>query len=576
MTKGRNTSVVVFLITAFVVTSLILAKSSSRLLDSLVVYADLSTADAAAAEEHGPVDLETLVFPHQTRPKADMEQVVRALGYTANVSGIANVSQYSGFGSDGVCNCAAMQAVYDGIRATYTDIAAQHLLAEGKTLAKEMVHYAMNVMQASTLRGGPVKPKSALLKAIHRRQLAIQDRTSSFNVLVGDLQRDGTRLALDVYATRKTIRSELGTGLHRKRAAVCFIGLVKTRKPHVLDACVTNIYTPLRAAGFEVDSFLQTHRIRSIFNPRNNESLHDVFNASANIESLSAAIGGFRAVVVDDPDEADAYLGSYKKYLRMGDPWDNDGLSIKYYLRQLHSLVRVTQMWSGVETAAAANGSHVHRPRVSLEQLLRYDCVLYLRPDTLMQTTLSAAVLKGVCEHSAAENRRILASLGLLDPRGRGASQYEAWRANGSSHQPSLFAHLRRVMAVKRFEWGGYHDRIALGTAPAALLFGLRGLQLMNYVRCGSPPHSETFLARYLCANDVDVHYAPLSVRRIRVGDGEEVEDLFPRESMEVYVQYLKEASALLDTRRTGEGDLFQTMGKGSDGCSVKAVYLPA
>jgi hypothetical protein len=142
------------------------------------------------------------------------------------------------------------------------------------------------------------------------------------------------------------------------RVAICFFGLVKDLK-HTQASLTEHIFQPLKAQGYTCEIFAHTYEIERYSNSRNSE---------ANLPIKPRSIEGLRSsdrkttVVYDKPEEVDK-LYPLDSYLRNGDPWpDNPRQSLKYFLRQIHSLDRVTALW---------------KKRAS-----EFDLAVYLRPDT--------------------------------------------------------------------------------------------------------------------------------------------------------------------------------------------------
>jgi len=123
-----------------------------------------------------------------------------------------------------------------------------------------------------------------------------------------------------------------------------------------------------------IDVYLHTYDLKTFTNPRNGE-FNTTLDVKASITLLKAKLEfvgiGFRGIEVSDPHDADLSFDPLQHYLLHGDPWENDGVSMFYLLRQLYSLNRVTSLWQG---AFGLQNSDEY-----------YDGVVYLRPDLIFR-----------------------------------------------------------------------------------------------------------------------------------------------------------------------------------------------
>jgi hypothetical protein len=319
--------------------------------------------------------------------------------------------------------------------------------------------------------------------ALTKHQFAIHERKGSLTFLMLRypwrflVQLTGeygvfTRVGLDVAL------STLPVGhLPRPRIAVCFFGLVKNMFDTALAAMKRNVADPITALG-DVSVFLHTFHVKSFVNPANNESASIDQDTSIHaIRRLFSSASTFRTQI-DSTDDAHRFFGPTAQYLRFGGSWEhNSQLSVHYYLRQQYSLIRATEMWTGVKYTA----SPVNATTALVVPPHQYDCVIFLRPDLSYDTPIPQHALERMCS------------------------------GGGSRGQ--------RDVVISAVEYNGFHDRVAFGTPMGMLLYGLRGLRLSAYVRARQVVHAETYLARFLCENNVTVHLAHWATRRLR-GNG--------------------------------------------------------
>ena len=221
--------------------------------------------------------------------------------------------------------------------------------------------------------------------------------------------------------------------------AVCFFGQVKDYG-HVAASVQRRVFDALASHGYRYDVYAHTYNQATYANPRTGE-----LPLPIHPRSLQTALGlPDAAVIYDRPEDADQWIDA-RELARNGDPWPDNpvkGLSVVYYVRQLYSLRRVTELWRAAE--AAGKGP--------------YDLVVYLRPDTRFLNDLdlpqNAPLLRG--------NAKAIATPSSLN------------------------------------EFGWLDDKLAYGSPEAMAVYGERGNHVMAYVAKGSKPHAETYLTQYL------------------------------------------------------------------------------
>ncbi|CUG92680.1 membrane-associated protein, putative [Bodo saltans] len=257
----------------------------------------------------------------------------------------------------------------------------------------------------------------------------------------------------------------------RLSIALVFFGLVKSVSSEQIEALQDNIIAPLNEIG-NVEIFLHTYREESFSNPRNKES--SAIDQRGAIKMIRKALSPRPLrVQIDDSLEAHRYFGPTLWYLRHGGAWKQHSLlSTHFYLRQQYSLLRATDMWTGVNYSSLQD-SAARLPSIAS----RYSCVVYVRPDLLFDSPLPRDALRTVC------------------------------RLPNEGH---------RDVVIPFVEFGGWNDRSAFGTPEGMALYGLRGMRLRAFTEAKQIPHAESYLARFLCENNVTVHLAPWTARRIR------------------------------------------------------------
>jgi len=239
------------------------------------------------------------------------------------------------------------------------------------------------------------------------------------------------------------------------RVAICFFGIIKTLNITQLQSYEQAVFLPLKKAGFELDGYLHTSLVRYYSNARwkNLEAGNIALNQTEGISLFSQYIN-FSKVEIGNETDGDRFFGDLDQYLTHGDPWrDNPRLSALLYLRQLHSILRVTMLWG--------------------KRTDDYFGAVYVRSDLEFRSQLNVGAFRSVCGFSGL-------SIGI----------------------PAV-------------QHGGFDDRFAFGNGPSMQKYGQRGLGLLAHSK-KSTIHAEKYLAIFLCMNKFEVHIAPISHLRIR------------------------------------------------------------
>jgi hypothetical protein len=238
------------------------------------------------------------------------------------------------------------------------------------------------------------------------------------------------------------------------RYALCFFGL--TRSLHYTrHSIVARVFEKILEDDAEYDIYLHTYNQNSISNVRSGEK-NETLNPNE-WKLLSP-----KRFALDDPIpfEDSVITPLMPSLLRRGDPWKEPPPhnSLRNVIKQLHSLHRVTKLWSE------------EKPNDY------YDLVFYLRPDVWFFNDLNLTDV-----HEALQRR-----------------DREA------------------VIYVPNFHsWGGVNDRFAFGRPEVMKLYGSRYLQVMNYTEF-HPLHAETFLMHVLDGHNVTVKTTDILFERVR------------------------------------------------------------
>lgn len=232
-----------------------------------------------------------------------------------------------------------------------------------------------------------------------------------------------------------------------RRVCVCFYGLVK-QYDMVAQSVKKHIFDVIKAANYTYDVYAHTYNITSVFNERNKE-----MGLSIDPTSLKRVLPRAR-VIYDTPEAADGSV-SLDDLLVNGDPWpENPRTSLRYYVRQLYSLRRLTELWA---------------PKMN-----DYDYCIYLRPDVFF-----------------------ISDLDLFDK------------------QQNL---TRSALATPGWQqWTGRNDRFAYGVPSVMQIFGNRLNGLQDYVTSQrKQPHAEIFLGAYVKAMNLTSILSQTKFKRMR------------------------------------------------------------
>lgn len=149
------------------------------------------------------------------------------------------------------------------------------------------------------------------------------------------------------------------------RVAVCFWGICRSTD-YTIESIENNIFSPLRTAGIDYDTFVHTYTVYAPYeNRRAGEYTIQLKNTLWKLLKPTS-------VKVDHQARIDTTL-RYEDYRRMGDPWGEDSdttwQTFNNHIRALWSLKEVTRLWEA--------SSNV------------YDAILYVRPDVRFSVPLN-------------------------------------------------------------------------------------------------------------------------------------------------------------------------------------------
>lgn len=261
---------------------------------------------------------------------------------------------------------------------------------------------------------------------------------------------------LDIAATPSFVEaassSHRAEGTNAKRAAaVCFFGQVKNIQAEQAENFSENVLHPLLKLFQRIDIYVHTYNLQTFTNPRNGED-NVVIDVDKSLEVLVSHIMRaaptntvcIKQIKVSESCDADAKFRDVRYYLHPGDPWHNDGLSMRYFLRQLYSLDQVTRLWKGPQ-GNWFNGDDAKK----LKRM--YDAVIYTRPDLMflnkLQITEDDIVHASACEQDT----------GRLFP------------GDNTIYTPTFD------------EWHGLNDRFAIGSPSVMQIYGHRMHMIESY-----------------------------------------------------------------------------------------------
>jgi hypothetical protein len=235
------------------------------------------------------------------------------------------------------------------------------------------------------------------------------------------------------------------------RMAVCFFGLTRSL-PFTIDSIRTNVFDVLTAAGIQYTTYLHTHNVTRMFNPRAHE-----FNVTVD-PTLYRLLRPDTAVFEEPIDwTLPSNQGLLARLLKRGDPWGQSGdhISLRNLVNQLHSLQALTAMWA---------------PHAS-----RFDAVIYLRSDVWFFNCLNVTQLL---------------------------------EAAATTSHPVIW-----TPAFATFS--GLNDRFAFGNVAAMQLYGNRWQHALPYAR-DTYLHAEKFLKYAMRADGVECSTTDVVFTRVR------------------------------------------------------------
>lgn len=234
------------------------------------------------------------------------------------------------------------------------------------------------------------------------------------------------------------------------KIAVCFIGLCRSTH-HTIDSIKSNIYQPLDDLNIDYDIYLHTYKIEKEYNNKWSGESNEIIN-NDNWKLLNPTY-----FLIENEDDIINKL-DLPKYRTHGNPWGlKDDVSFKTLdnaILSLYSTYQVTQLWK--------------------DKNIKYDAILYLRPDILYYKPL---LLSYFCP---LEDNTIL---------------------------------------LPNFEEFPVNDRFAIGKPDIMKIYGERFTNAYEYSLVNSL-HTETYLDYILNKNNIIIKKIHFRFSRIKI-DGE-------------------------------------------------------
>jgi hypothetical protein len=227
---------------------------------------------------------------------------------------------------------------------------------------------------------------------------------------------------------------------NKKRACICFIGLPK-HFDYLKDSFKDNVEHQLLSLGFEIDYYMHTYNTQTFTNPRNHEN-----NVQIDIEPLKTAFT-YKESSIQELSEYDPEP-RVNQALQYGDPWNNNGISLRYLFLQMNSSNIVTSLWK--------------------DKAADYSVVIYTRPDIYYRHRLQRDVIMDV--HNTTINNR---------------NDKLVYTPNFEKH------------------WGA-NDRFFIATPPAAIILGSKLTYVDTFFeKHRRSIHSEQYLWNVIKDHDI-------------------------------------------------------------------------
>jgi hypothetical protein len=230
-----------------------------------------------------------------------------------------------------------------------------------------------------------------------------------------------------------------------------------------IESYVDIILIPLQRVYSSIDIYMHTYNTHRFTNPRKGEydvaldvslSLEKVIHKVRQTKLFNRRVS-FKEIKISEVQEADKSFRDLRHYLHRGDPWENQGMSMRYFLRQLYSLEQVTQLWEGRHRSLGFCNMD-ERDQIcrfmSKKVQNSYDLVIYTRPDLFFWDRLP--------QINACESKK----------HDLGSCSHENWGPQRNTIYTASFD-----------DYNGLNDRFALGTPFVMRHYGHRVQMIEDY-----------------------------------------------------------------------------------------------
>ena len=215
------------------------------------------------------------------------------------------------------------------------------------------------------------------------------------------------------------------------KVAICFIGLCRTTN-YTISSIDKYIYNALDKMNIKYDTYLHTYEINKIYN---NEWSGEK-NMKIDNDNWKLLNPDYHLIENEDTVSSKLNLFKYRKH---GDPWNTKFRSLDNVILSLWSTYQVTQLWKNSD--------------------IKYDAIIYLRPDVLYLKPLKIDYFNMINHHN---------------------------------------------ILLPDFEEFPINDRFAIGSPETMIIYGERFLNAYKY-SLYHQLHAETYLNYILHFNNIKI-----------------------------------------------------------------------